>query len=127
MTEMPVQYQPRKYGASNYGMGRTFKVLLDLVVIKFLDRYMQRPMHFFGGVGFLSILASFLSFFLALFFKLSGEKDFVQTPLPIFTAMFFIVGLLMILMGVIAEMIMRTYYESQNSFPYTIKEKINFN
>ena len=127
VTEMPVQYQPRKYGASNYGMGRTFKVLLDLVVIKFLDRYMQRPMHFFGGVGFLSILASFLSFFLALFFKLSGEKDFVQTPLPIFTAMFFIVGLLMILMGVIAEMIMRTYYESQNIFSYTIKDKINFN
>lgn len=126
VAELPVQYQPRKYGASNYGIGRTFKVLLDLVVIKFLDRYMQRPIHFFGGFGFFSMLLSIISFLLALYFKLSGQKDFVQTPLPTFTAMFFVVGLVMILMGVLAEMLMRTYYESQNKFPFIIKEKINF-
>ncbi|MBL7789773.1 MAG: glycosyltransferase family 2 protein [Chitinophagales bacterium] len=126
VAELPVQYQPRKYGASNYGIGRTFKVLLDLIVIKFLDRYMQRPIHFFGGFGFFSMLLSIISFLLALYFKLSGQKDFVQTPLPTFTAMFFVVGLVMILMGVLAEMLMRTYYESQNKFPFIIKEKINF-
>lgn len=126
VTEMPVSYQLRKYGKSNYGMSRTFKVVLDLILIKFLDKYMQRPIHFFGGVGFLSFLASFMAFGLALYFKLSGQKDFVETPLPMITVMFFIIGVLMVLMGVIAEMLMRTYYESQNIFPYTIKNKINF-
>lgn len=126
VTEIPVNYQPRKYGVSNYGLSRTFKVIMDLVVLKFLDKYMQRPMHFFGGVGFFSIFISTLSFLLALYFKINGEKDFVETPLPIFTAMFFIVGLLMILLGVLAEILMRTYYESQHLFPYTIKEKVNF-
>lgn len=87
---------------------------------------MQRPIHFFGGAGFLSFLLSFLTFTLAVYFKLTGQKDFVQTPLPTLTVMFFIIGVLMVLMGVIAEVLMRTYYESQNKFPFTIKEKINF-
>lgn len=125
VTEVPVAYQPRKYGKSNYGMSRTFKVLLDLVLIKFLEKYMQRPIHFFGGAGFWSFFISFISFALALYFKISGQKDFVESPLILFTVMFFIIGVLMILMGVIAEILMRTYYESQNKFPFTIKNKIN--
>lgn len=125
VTEMPVKYQPRKYGKSNYGISRTFKVLLDLVLIKFLESYMQRPIHFFGGIGFLSFILSIITFLIAAYFKITGQKDFVETPLPILTAMFFIVGILMILMGVIAEILMRTYYESQNKFPFTIKNKIN--
>lgn len=126
VTEMAVNYQQRKHGKSNYGMSRTFKVVLDLILIKFLDKYMQRPIHFFGGAGFLSFLVSFLVFSLAVYFKVTGQKDFVETPLPMITVMFFIIGVLMVLMGVIAEMLMRTYYESQNIFPYTIKNKINF-
>jgi glycosyltransferase involved in cell wall biosynthesis len=126
VAEIPVNYRPRKYGKSNYGMNRTFKVLLDLILIKFLDRYMQRPIHFFGGVGFIAFLGSALTFGLAVFFKLTGQKDFVETPLPVFSVMFFIIGVLMILMGIIAEILMRTYYESQNKFPFTIKNKINF-
>jgi glycosyltransferase involved in cell wall biosynthesis len=126
VTEIPVQYQPRKYGKSNYGIARTGKVVLDLIVIRFLDKYMQRPIHFFGQIGFFSILLSILSFLLAVYFKVTHQKDFIQTPLPIFTAMFFIVGLLMILMGVIAEMVMRIYYESQSKITYLIKNKINF-
>lgn len=126
VTEMPVQYQPRKYGKSNYGIARTGKVVLDLIVIRFLDKYMQRPIHFFGQIGFFSILLSILSFVLALYFKITHQKDLIQTPLPVFTAMFFIVGLLMILMGVIAEMVMRIYYESQSKITYLIKNKINF-
>jgi dolichol-phosphate mannosyltransferase len=126
VTEIPVQYQPRKYGKSNYGIARTGKVVLDLVVIRFLDKYMQRPIHFFGQIGFFSIIISILSFLLAVYFKVTHQKDLIQTPLPIFTAMFFIVGLLMILMGVIAEMVMRIYYESQSKITYLIKNKINF-
>lgn len=125
VTEIPVNYHPRKYGKSNYGISRTFKVLLDLVLIKFLEKYMQRPIHFFGGAGFLSFMVSFAAFLVALYYKVTGQKDFVETPLPIITAMFFIVGILMILLGVIAEILMRTYYESQGKFPYTIRNKIN--
>lgn len=125
VAELPVNYQPRKYGKSNYGISRTFKVLLDLVLIKFLDKYMQRPIHFFGGTGFISFLCSIITFGLALYFKLIGQKDFVQTPLPTLTVMFLIIGILMVLMGVIAEILMRTYYESQKKFPFTIKNKVN--
>jgi len=126
VAEMPVEYQPRKYGESNYGISRTFKVVLDLILIKFLDKYMQRPIHFFGGVGFIAFIFSALAMGLAVYFKLTGQKDFVETPLPTVTVMFFIIGILMILMGIIAEILMRTYYESQNKFPFTIKNKINF-
>jgi len=124
--EIPVNYEPRRFGRSNYGLFRTYKVLLDLLLIKFLDKHMTKPIHFFGGAGFLSFLVAFLSFALALYFKLAGLKDFVQTPLPVITAMFFIIGLLMILLGIVAEMIMRTYYESQGKMTYTVKEKLNF-
>lgn len=127
VTEVPVNYQPRKYGKSNYGISRTFKVILDLIVIKFLEKYMQKPIHFFGGVGFMSIFISLICFLVAIFLKLTGEKDFVETPLPIVTAMFFIVGVLMILMGVIAEILMRTYYETQNLTTYKVKNKVNIN
>ncbi len=126
VTEMPVSYHPRLYGKSNYGLFRIYKVMLDLVLIKFLDKYMQRPIHFFGGSGILSFLVMFLSAGLAFYFKITGQKDFIQTPLPTISAMFFIVGVLMILMGILAEMLMRTYYESQDKLPFTIKEKINF-
>jgi glycosyltransferase involved in cell wall biosynthesis len=126
VTEIPVNYQPRMYGKSNYGLFRIYKVILDLVLIKFLDKFMQRPIHFFGGAGILSFLVMLLSTGLAIYFKITGQKDFVQTPLPTIAAMFFVVGIVMVLMGVLAEMLMRTYYETQNKFPFTIKEKINF-
>ena len=123
---MVVNYQPRKYGKSNYGISRTFKVILDLILIKFLEKYMQKPIHFFGGVGFLFILLSLISFSIAVYFKITNVKDFVETPLPVVTAMFFIVGVLMILMGIMAEILMRTYYESQGKSTYSIKNKLNF-
>ena len=126
VTEIPVNYQPRLYGQSNYGLFRIYKVMLDLILIKFLDKFMHRPIHFFGGAGILSFLVMLLSAATAIYFKLTGQKDLIQTPLPTISAMFFIVGILMILMGILAEMLMRTYYESQNKFPFTIKEKVNF-
>jgi len=126
VTEIPVNYQPRLYGKSNYGLFRIYKVMLDLILIKFLDKFMHRPIHFFGGAGILSFLVMLLSGGTAIYFKLTGQKDLIQTPLPTIAAMFFIVGILMILMGILAEMLMRTYYESQNKFPFTIKEKVNF-
>ncbi len=126
VAEIPVNYRARIHGKSNYGIARTYKVVLDLVVIKFLQKYMNKPIHFFGGVGLVSFLLSFAVFVIAVYFKLTGQKDFVETPLPVMCAVFLIIGILMILLGVIAEMQMRTYYESQNKFPFTIKNKVNF-
>lgn len=126
ITEMEVNYAPRQFGKSNYGLFRTYKVILDLVLIKFLDKYMHRPIHFFGGAGILSFIGMFLAASVAIYFKVTHQKDLIQTPLPIISAMFFLVGILMILMGVLAEMLMRIYFESRKAFPFKIKEKINF-
>ncbi len=124
IAEIPVRYQPRRFGKSNYGMMRIVSVLLDLIVILFLDKYLQRPMQFFGGVGLISIALGGLTFLWALYYKLAGIKDFVQTPLPIFTVLFISVGVVMILMGVMAELLIRIYYESTQRMPARIREKI---
>ena len=126
VTEVMVNHRKRIHGVSNYNLGRTFKVLLDLVVIKFLDKYMNKPMHFFGGIGFISLGIGLLSGFVALVLRIFYSLHFVQTPLPVFSALFVIVGVQTIAMGIISEMLMRTYYESQGKKSYIIKDKINF-
>jgi dolichol-phosphate mannosyltransferase len=123
--ELPVRYEPRRFGKSNYGLFRTYKVLLDLLLIKFLDKHMTKPIHFFGGAGFLCFGLAMLTFSLALYYKFTGQKDFVQTPLPGITAMLFIIGVLMILLGVLAEMLMRTYFESQGKRTYSVRRSVN--
>ncbi len=126
ITELPVRYQPRKYGRSNYGMMRIVSVLLDLVLIVFLDRYLQRPIQFFGGVGLISILLGIGSFLWALYYKLAGLKSFVQTPLPIFTALFVSVGVVLLLIGVLAELLVRIYYEATGRPPAQVRRRLNF-
>ncbi|MDO8492460.1 MAG: glycosyltransferase family 2 protein [bacterium] len=125
VTEVPVRHEPRRFGKTNYGISRTFRVLLDLLLIKFFDKYKDRPMHFFGGFGFLSLLLGFVSAGAAIILRLFFDLHFVQTPLPVLTALFLITGVNLILMGIIAEMLMRTYYESRGEKPYLIKDKIN--
>ena len=126
ITEIVVNHRPRKFGKTNYGIGRTFNVILDLIVVKFLSKYMDKPMHFFGGIGFLSLGLGIFSGLWSVFLKIVHLRDFVTTPLPVFSALFIIVGVVLITMGVIAEMIMRVYYESQNKTPYQVRETINF-
>ncbi len=126
ITEIPVSYQPRKYGRSNYGMMRIISVLLDLVLIVFLDRYLQRPIQFFGGVGLISMLLGVGSFLWALYYKLTGQKDFVETPLPVFTALFISVGVVLLLIGIVAELLVRIYYEATGRPIAQVRERINF-
>ncbi len=126
ITEIVVNHRPRVNGKTNYGISRTFRVILDLIVVKFLSKYMNRPMHFFGGIGFMSLFVGMLSGIAAVVLKVVHLRDFVSTPLPIFSALFIIVGVQMIAMGVVAEMLMRVYYESQGKTPYSIRETINF-
>jgi len=124
VTEIVVNHRPRVHGTSKYGLSRIFKVLLDLVVIKFLTVYFNKPMHFFGTIGFMSFGLGLLAELAAVVYKISGLKDFVQTPLPVIGAVFLIVGVQCILFGLIAEVLMRTYYEAQGRKPYVIKECI---
>jgi glycosyltransferase involved in cell wall biosynthesis len=122
--EIAVNHRPRKYGTSNYGISRSFRVLLDLLLIRFLFRYMNRPIHFFGTVGFASLALGGLAGFGAIVLKFYGIS-LISTPLPVLSALFIIVGMQFIGMGILAEMLMRVYYESQDKTPHTIRETIN--
>ena len=121
VTELAVDHHPRTRGKSNYGMERTAKVVLDLIVVKFLASYSTKPIYVFGGFGLLSLLMSVLTFGLMLYYKLAGLKDFVQTPLPLVVVMLFLVGCLSILLGLVAELTIRTYYESQGKRTYMLE------
>jgi glycosyltransferase involved in cell wall biosynthesis len=126
--ELVVNHRPRTAGRTKYGLGRTFNVVLDLLLIQFFFRYAQRPMHLFGRIGLYSIFLSLLCFVAMLYYKyrplLNGlpNKDFVATPLPLLVIQFFLTGVMSILMGVLAEMVMRTYYESQSKTTYLLGE-----
>jgi glycosyltransferase involved in cell wall biosynthesis len=125
VTEIPVNHRPRVHGVSKYGINRVFKVILDLIVLKFLTRYFNKPMHFFGAVGFVSAFTGAALWVLAVWYKLFGNKGFVQTPLPEVGALFIIVGVQCVLFGLIAEVLMRVYYEGQQKTPWQIREILN--
>ncbi|MFA4818123.1 MAG: glycosyltransferase family 2 protein [Parcubacteria group bacterium] len=126
VTEIEVNHRARIHGKTNYGISRTFRVLLDLIVIKFLSRYMNRPMHFFGGLGFISLFLGIIAGLASILLRVFGIRHIVDTPLPVLSALLIIVGVQLAALGVVAEILMRTYYESQGKDPYQIKEKINF-
>lgn len=126
VTEVAVSYAPRKYGTSNYGFSRTLRVVLDLLVLRFLYQYMDRPIQFFGAVGFFFGTIGVIAGFVAIALRLFWDLHLVETPLPVLSALCIIVGVQLVTMGILAEMVMRTYYESQGKKAYLIKEKINF-
>jgi glycosyltransferase involved in cell wall biosynthesis len=125
ITEIAVRHNPRKRGRSNYGMERTFKVILDLIVVLFFLTISNKPIYIFGGFGLINIVLSFLGFLLMIYFKYWGNKSFIETPLPQLVVLFFLVGFISILMGFLAEIIMRTYYESQAKPIYAVKKLRN--
>jgi glycosyltransferase involved in cell wall biosynthesis len=122
VTEVVVNHRPRVHGTTKYGLGRVPNVFLDLVLVQFLRRYAQKPMHVFGKFGLLNFLAAILSFVAMIYFKFWGGKTFVETPLPLLAIMFFLIGCLSILIGLVAEMVMRTYHESSAAPTYLIRE-----
>lgn len=121
VTEIPVKHHPRESGKSKYGINRTFKVILDLLVIKFFENYSTKPIYIFGGFGVLLILLSFSILFLSLYLKFFQYVSLIQTPLPLLSGLCFILGVLSILLGFIAELIIRIYFESQNKEIYLIE------
>jgi dolichol-phosphate mannosyltransferase len=126
VVEMPVQHHPRQFGQSKYGLQRIPKVLLDIVVVKFLDLYFVKPMYVFGGFGILSISVSLLVAGWMLYLKFVEDTSLILTPLPLLSAMTFLVGVVSILMGLLAEMVVRTYFESQGRPAYQVRDLINF-
>ncbi|MFW5857971.1 MAG: glycosyltransferase family 2 protein [Planctomycetota bacterium] len=125
VAELPVTHHARSTGQAKYGLERVFKVLLDLILLKFLEGYASRPIHLFGGIGFLSLFASFCCALAAVYYKLLGGKSFIETPLPTLMAFTGLVGVLCIFMGLLAELQMRTYYESQGKPAYLIRRTVN--
>jgi len=125
VAELPVHHRPRRFGVSKYGINRVLKVVLDLMVVKFLFNYLTKPIYVFGGFGLAAIAGAFVALAGAVYFKLAGLKDFVSTPLPLLASMLFLVGFLSLLMGLLAEVVVRTYYESQNKRPYLVAEMKN--
>ena len=124
VSEIPVRHFSRGSGSSKYGMSRVFKVILDLMVVKFLLSYSQKPIYVFGGLGLLMILGASLSGGYAVYLKLFTGLSFILTPLPLLCVLLLVLGFLSILMGFLAELLIRTYYESQGKPTYQIKETI---
>lgn len=118
VTEIPVRHHARQHGQSKYGLKRIPKVMLDLLVVIFLHRYGQKPMYVFGTVGLSSLAISFFAAAASIYYKCWGNKSFIETPLPILFAVAFLTGVMCILMGLLAELLARTYFESQNKRTY---------
>src|SRR5688500_2582546 len=126
VAEIPVEHHARTMGKSKYGLSRTIKVVFDLMTIKFMATYQTKPIYVFGSFGMLAFLISILAGLYAVFLKLFHKADFVQTPLPILAIVMFAVGIQFLLMGLLAEMLVRTYHESQSKAIYAVRERVGF-
>ena len=124
VTELAVAHNPRRFGRSKYGIGRVFRVLLDLLIVYFIDRAFDRPIQFFGklGVGFLVL--SIAIFGWALVLKYAWDLSLIQTPLPLLAATIGLSGVLFLLLGIIAEVQARIYFEVRGRPPYRIRRVV---
>jgi glycosyltransferase involved in cell wall biosynthesis len=125
VAEIPVRHHPRTRGMSKYGLSRTFKLLLDLMTIRLLGSFSTKPMYLFGGAGFLACLAGIFFAGWTLFDKFVGGVKANRNPLLLLAVFLFLLGVQFILMGLVAELLMRTYYESQGKTPYVVRRTWN--
>nr|WP_044199386.1 glycosyltransferase family 2 protein [Oscillochloris trichoides] len=125
VTEMPVHHEARRYGKSKYGISRTIRVLLDLITVRFLLSYSTRPMQIFGLWGLLSILTGFAISLYLTFIKLLYDADIGSRPLLLLGVLLIILGVQFIGIGLMGELIMRTYYETQQKAIYVVREEVN--
>lgn len=124
VAEVPVNHKPRLHGRSKYGLNRMYSVLLDLMTIKFLGRFAAKPLRVFGGFGLFLIGLSLISATLMLAHKFFYNISLIQTPLLLLSAMLFILGFFCLLQGFTAELLIRTYHESQGKPTYIIRQII---
>ena len=127
ITEIPVRHHARRYGKSKYGLGRTFRVLMDLLTVFFIKKFLTRPMHVFGFLGLSSMfLGIILAVYLA-FIKVALGENIGDRPLLILSVLSIITGVQLFCFGLLAELLMRTYHESQKRPIYRIREVIGVN
>jgi glycosyltransferase involved in cell wall biosynthesis len=124
ITEVVVQHHPRKFGKAKYGLERTLKVLLDLFTVKFLLSYAAKPIYLFGGTGIGLMLVSALTLLVIAIRRVFYDISVLGSPFFQIGVMFFVLGFQSILMGLIAELLVRTYHEAQGKKTYTIREVI---
>ncbi len=120
VTEMVVNHRPRTTGKTKYGLSRTFKVVLDLITIKFLASFSTKPIYIFGGLGVLCFLCSFIAGMTVIIMKLAVDYSMNRNPLLIISLMLMTASIQFILMGLLAEIMVRTYHESQDRPTYVI-------
>ena len=125
VTEIPVTHHARSTGKSKYGLSRTIKVLFDLITIKFLSSYLTKPLYLFGTAGLVCLVISLLSLAFALYYRFVEGVHLNRMPLATLSMIMFAMGVQFIFMGLLAEMIVRTYHESQDKPTYLIRERIN--
>ncbi len=125
ITEIPVKHHKRQFGESKYGINRTFKVISDLILILFFKKYIQKPMHLFGNLGIFIFAIGILINIYLLILKIMGN-DIWGKPILLVGMLFIFVGLQFITTGIISELMIRTYYESQNKKHYKIRKITNF-
>jgi glycosyltransferase involved in cell wall biosynthesis len=125
--EIPVHHHPRRFGKAKYGLERTVKVILDLFTVKFLSSYANKPIYLFGGTGIVMIAASLLVFLILLIRRIFFAVDVLTSPFFIMALMVAILGFQSILMGLIAELLVRTYHESQGKPTYTVRKTLGQN
>ena len=123
ITEVKVNHRARQFGSSKYGIDRTFRVLMDLLTVWFMNRFLTRPMYVFGFGGILAIIASFITSFYLLIVKILGE-DIGNRPLLIFALLLAVTGVQLFGFGLLGELQIRTYHESQNRPIYRIRDTL---
>jgi len=124
VTEIAVSHHPRRFGRSKYGIGRIARVLLDLLIVYFIDRAFDRPIQFFGKLAFCFFGLAFATFAGAVVLKYTYGASLIQTPLPLLAAVIGLSGVLFLLLGIIAEVQARIYYEARGRPPYKIKRVV---
>lgn len=125
IVEVPVRHHPRRSGKAKYGLERTFKVILDLFTVKFLLSYADKPMYLFGGTGFAFFVSSFVLLAYLVARRLLYDEHLIRSPLLLMTGLLFLLGFQSILMGLIAELLVRTYHESQAKPTYSVRRVHN--
>ncbi|MCC6747304.1 MAG: glycosyltransferase family 2 protein [Deltaproteobacteria bacterium] len=125
VTELEVNHRARRFGASKYGLSRTFKVVLDLITVKFLVGYANKPIHFFGIPGIFMGIAGFaLAAYLSVQ-KLAFGLELSRSPMLLLAILLMLLGFMMVMLGVLAEVIIRTYHESQGKPTYRVAKELS--
>jgi len=125
MIQAPVRHHPRTAGRTKYSLSRTFRVILDLITVKFLHSYLTRPMHMMGFPGLVAIALSFVSGLGTVWMKLFHATDMTGNPLLLLSVLLAVVGVQFLSMGLIGELMTRTYFESQGKRAYAVRNTLN--